>query len=169
MITRLRTVFADRDRGAAPVEMAIIGLPALALIGLLVIGGRVAIASSSISGVAGDAARDASIARSAPQAIQLAQSSAIASLQAQHLHCAGTPDVVVDTTGFSAPPGTPATIKVDVTCVVSLNDIGMPGLPGSRSLHDRGTSPLDPFRSIGLGFSFAEAGSGANRSAGVCA
>jgi hypothetical protein len=152
LITRLRSIFADPDRGSAPVEMAITGLIAIALIGVLIVAGRVAIASSSISGVAGNAARDASLARTPAVAIQRATSTAITDLQAQHLHCKGRPDVAVDTRGFSAPPGTDAVVTVDVTCVVALSDIGMPLMPGSRTLHDHAVSPLDPFRSTALGF-----------------
>lgn len=144
---RARAVRADGDRGAAPIEMAISGLCAIGLIALLVIGGRVAIASSSMSDVASAAARDASIARTAGQAQQLAHASAVATLTKQGLHCAGGPAVTVDTSGFAAPAGTAAEIRVDVTCVVSLGDVGMPGLPGSRTLHEHATSPLDPFRS----------------------
>jgi hypothetical protein len=166
MITRLRRVFADPDRGSAPVEMAIIGLIAVALIGVLIVAGRVAIASSSISGVAGNAARDASLARTPAVAIQRATSTAIASLQAQHLHCKGTPDVAVDTSGFSAPPGTNAVVTVDVTCVVALSDIGMPLMPGSRTLHDHAVSPLDPFRSVSLGFTNSDTTSAAKHPTG---
>lgn len=146
MIARCRRALADSDRGSEPVALAILAPVMILLLGLMVLGGRIAIASSSISGVAGNAARDASIARTAPQAVQIATSTAVASLLAQNLHCGGTPDVVVDTSGFRAPPGTPASIQVDVTCVVSLSDIGMPGLPGARTLHDHATSPLDPYR-----------------------
>jgi hypothetical protein len=146
MIARVRRVLADSDRGSEPVALAILAPVMIALLGLMVLGGRIAIASTSISGVAGNAARDASIARTAPQAVQIAKSTAESSLLAQNLHCEATPDVVVDTSGFSAPPGIPASIQVDVTCVVSLSDIGMPGLPGARTLHDHATSPLDPYR-----------------------
>jgi hypothetical protein len=147
MIGRIRRIVADSDCGSAPIEMAITGLLAIGLIGVIVVGGRVAIASASMSDVAGSAARDGSIARTAPQAIQIAQASALASLTSQNLHCEGGPHVAVDTSGFSAAPGSPASIRVDVTCVVSLSDVGIPGLPGSRTLHDHATSPLDPFRS----------------------
>lgn len=147
VVGRVRAVDGDVDRGSAPIEMAITGLCAIGLIALLVIGGRVAIASSSMSDVAGDAARDASIARNAGQAQQLAHASAVSSLTKQGLHCVGGPRVSVDTSGFSAPAGSPANIQVDVTCVVSLSDVGIPGLPGSRTLTDHASSPLDPFRS----------------------
>jgi Flp pilus assembly protein TadG len=146
MIARLRRVLADPDRGSEPVSLAILAPVMILLLGLMVLGGRIAIASSSISGVAGNAARDASIARTAPQAVQIAKSTAQASLLAQNLHCEGASDVVVDTSGFSSPPGIPASIQVDVTCVVSFSDIGMAGLPGVRTLHDHATSPLDPYR-----------------------
>lgn len=143
---RSRAVRADGERGSAPIEMAITGLCAIGLIALLVIGGRVAIASSSMSNVAGDAARDASIARTAAQAQQLAKASAVSTLTKQGLHCKGGPKVNVDTSGFSAPGVTSGVVRVDVTCMVSLSDVGMPGLPGSRTLHEHATSPIDPYR-----------------------
>ena len=146
MSSTRRARVADGDRGAAPVEMAIIGMVAIGMIGLLVVGGRVAIASSSIADVAGAAAREASIARSASQADQLARTSALAALRSQNLHCQHGPDVVVDVSGFAAPLGSPASIRVDVTCVVSLSDVALPGLPGARTVHDHAVSPLDPFR-----------------------
>jgi hypothetical protein len=34
-----------------------------------------------------------------------------------------------------------------VTCTVSLSDLLVPGIPGSRRLTARFTSPLDPYRS----------------------
>lgn len=144
---RARARIGDCDRGSAPIEMAITGLCAIGLIALLVIGGRVAIAASSMSDVASAAARDASIARTAGEAQQLAHASAVSTLNQQGLHCEGGPTVNVDTSGFSAPAGTSAVVRVDVTCVVSLSEVGMPGLPGSRTLHDHATSPIDPFRS----------------------
>src|SRR5664279_4509140 len=111
-------------------------------------------------------ARDASIARTAAQAQQLARASAVSTLTKQGLHCAGGPSVDVDTSGFFAPAGTSAEVHVEVTCVVSLSDVGMPGLPGSRTLHEHATSPIDPFRSIGLGFGIPDARSGADRGSG---
>ena len=146
MIDRLNRVLAGRDRGSEPVAMAIAGVGFLAILGVIAIAGRVSIAASSMSDVAGSAARDASIARTASQAQRLAYASAEQTLRAQDLHCQGGPDVYVDTAGFAAAPGAPASIRVDVTCVVALSDVAFPGLPGSHTLHDTATSPLDPFR-----------------------
>jgi hypothetical protein len=146
VIARLRALCRGGDRGSAPIEFAITGLVGLLIFAMLVIGARIALAGQDMAGVAGNAARQASIARTPTQAVQIAQSTAIASLQAQHLDCEGGPQVSVDTSGFAAPLGAPATVSVDVTCVVRLSDIGAPGLPGSRSLTDHGISPIDPFR-----------------------
>ncbi len=146
---RVRCAVADHDRGASePVALAILTLPVIFLLGLLMVGGRIAIASQSINGIAASAARDASIARTAAQAQQIASSSALSSLRAQHLNCLGTPDVVVDTSSFQLPPGTPAAVTVRIGCVVSLSDIGIAGLPGTRTLKASASSALDPYRSI---------------------
>ena len=158
---------AERDRGSAPIELAIIGPIAILLLGLMVLGGRVAIASQAITGVAGIAARDASLARTPAQAAAIARTSAVAALAQQNLHCQATPVIVVDTVGFAAAPGTPAIITVDVSCVVSFSQLAMPGLPGTRTLHDRAASPLDPFRTVSLGFSITDGSSSVNRGAGV--
>jgi hypothetical protein len=104
-------------------------------------------ASAAITGVAGIAARDASLARSPAQARAAAESSAKATLAAQDLHCQGSPVVAVDTSGFAAPPGTLASITVDVTCVVVLNGLNVPGLPSTRTVDAQALSPLDSYRS----------------------
>ena len=118
-----------------------------ALLALIVMGGRFAMASTAITGVAGAAARDASLARNPAGARAAATSTALATLVAQNLHCQGAPIVRVDTSGFAAAPGTPASVSVDLTCVVVVNGLRVPGLPTTRTVHDRAVSPLDPYRS----------------------
>jgi Flp pilus assembly protein TadG len=135
-----------RDAGSASLELALIAPVLLALLALIVMGGRFAMASTAITGVAGAAARDASIARTPAAARAVATSTALATLAAQNLHCQGAPTVAVGTSGFAAAPGTPASVSVDVTCVVVVNGLGVPGLPTTRTLHDRAVSPLDPYR-----------------------
>ena len=78
--------------------------------------------------VAGIAARDASLARSAAAAQQMATDTATTALTSQGLHCINV-QIRVDTSGFSAPPGTSASITVAVSCTVDLSDIGVAGLP----------------------------------------
>lgn len=136
---------ARNDRGSESVEVALLLPVALLVIGMLVVGGRIALAGGRISGVAGVAARDASLARSADLASRAASASAQEALSDEGLHCTDV-RVAVDTSGYTAPPGTGAVVSVDVWCTVSLADIGIAGLPGEKVLHDHGVSPLDPAR-----------------------
>lgn len=133
------------DRGSEAVETAIL-LPAiLVTIALVVVAGRIALAGTGMSGVAGAAARAASISRDAATATAAARQTATDQLEADGLHCTGI-RVDVDTSGFAAPVGSPATVAVDVWCTVDLSDIAAPGLPGHRTLHDRAVSPVDTTR-----------------------
>jgi Flp pilus assembly protein TadG len=135
------------DRGSESVELAILLPVAVLVIAMLVVGARIALAGSSISGVAGIAARDASLARSSAAAQQTATASATDALASRHLHCADI-QVTVNISGFVSAPGAAASVTVDVRCIVDLSDVGVPGLPGSRTLHDSATSPLDPARDV---------------------
>ena len=138
------------DRGSESVELAILLPIGILVLGFIVVGARIVLASDRISGVAGIAARDASIARSASRAQSIAQTSAEHALASDDLHCTNI-RVAVDTSSFNAPPGTNAAIHVDVWCTIDLSDIGVTGLPGAKTLHDSATSPLDPARDITLG------------------
>ncbi|SOC50036.1 Flp pilus assembly protein TadG [Blastococcus aggregatus] len=135
------------DRGSESVELAILLPVGLLLVAMLVVGARIALAGDRISGVAGIAARDASLARSAAAAQQIATETATTALTSQGLHCINV-QIRVDTSGFSAPPGASASVTVAVSCTVNLSDIGVAGLPGSRTLTDSATSPLDPARDL---------------------
>jgi Flp pilus assembly protein TadG len=139
------------EEGSASLELAIIAPVLLVLLALVIMGGRFAMASTAITGVAGAAARDASLARTPAAARAAAVSGALATLADQNLHCQGAPSVQVDTTGFAAAPGTPASVTVDVTCVVVVNGLNVPGLPTTRTLHERAVSPLDSYRSRATG------------------
>jgi hypothetical protein len=136
------------------VELAILLPVGIVVLALIVVGARIALAGDRISGVAGIAARDASIARSASSAQSIATSSATAALASDNMHCTNI-RVTVDTSGFDAPPGTSASITVNVSCSVELSDIGVQGMPGSKTLHDAATSPLDPARDLSLGLTIS--------------
>lgn len=143
------------DRGSESVELAILLPIGLLVLAFIVVGARIVLASDRMSGVAGIAARDASIARSADSAQSIAKTSAEHALASDNLHCTDI-RVSVDTSGFNAAPGTNAAIHVDVWCTVDLSDIGVTGLPGAKTLHDSATSPLDPARDLPLGLRIAE-------------
>jgi hypothetical protein len=53
--------------------------------------------------------------------------------------------VTLDTTGFAAPVGTPASVGATVTCQVDIAGL-LPGLPGSMSITATVRSPLDTYR-----------------------
>ena len=135
------------DRGSESVELAILLPVGILVLAMLVIGARIALAGDRVSGVAGIAARDASLARSAAAAQQTATASATEALVDRNLHCADV-QVSVDTSGFYSAPGVPASVTVAVACTVDLSDIGVTGMPGSRTLRDTATSPLDPARDL---------------------
>lgn len=140
----LRRRTRPRDRGSSVVEVVILA-PALGLFLMLVIaGGRVAIAHQAVQSAAADAARSASIARTQGHAETAAADAATTSLGDQGTDCAAT-SVSVDSTGFAAPVGTPASVAATVTCQVDLAGL-LPGLPGSMPITATVRSPLDSYR-----------------------
>lgn len=114
-------------------------------VALIVFGGRVVIAHQAVQSAAAQAARTASIARTPGDAQSSAVSQAGASLDSQNVHCTRA-DVSVDTSGFAAPVGTPATVRATVTCAVNIGDLALPGVPGSITITETMTSPIDTYR-----------------------
>ena len=144
-----------RERGSAAIEAAV-GVPAFMLfVALIIIAGRVAIATQAVQSSASEAARVASIARTQGEAGDAAKSAATSSLANQNLRCVRT-SVTVDTTGFATPVGTPATTTALVSCTVNLSDLSVPGVPGTRTVTATASSPLDTYRERSLGFISSE-------------
>jgi Flp pilus assembly protein TadG len=133
------------DRGSASLELAILAPAVLALLGLVIAAGRIEVAGGAVEQAAAAAARDASLARTAPAARVAATQSAHDSLRSQGITC-GVLDVVVDTAGFAVAPGSAALVKVSVACSVSLSDLAVPGMPGTRTMRAQMASPLDRYR-----------------------
>ena len=133
------------DRGSAAIEAAILAPPLLALIGVAIMGGRIQVAGGAIEAAAHDAARAASISRTAGEAYANAHAAAQSTLSQDGLHCANLV-VAVNTGGFDIPVGQPATVSASVTCRVDLSDLVADGLPGSRTLTSTFVSTLDTFR-----------------------
>ncbi len=133
-----------RERGAAVIEVVIL-VPALGLIlGLIIAGGRVALAHQAVEAAAAEGARAASIARSASSARSTARAAADGSLTAQSTRCLST-STRVDTSGFARPVGTPAAVSATVTCRLDLAGV-LPGLPGAMNITATVASPLDTYR-----------------------
>ncbi|MFJ1974092.1 TadE/TadG family type IV pilus assembly protein [Streptomyces sp. NPDC087903] len=154
------------DEGSAAVEAAII-LPLLIMfLCLAIAGGRIVTSGSKIDSAAQDAAREASIHRTAASAQSAAQAAAAESLGDQGIACART-SVRIDTGGLSVQVGQVGTVTVTVTCTVALSDLLLPGVPGTRTLASTATSVVDQYRQRALGFANPEVPWSAKRSVGA--
>ena len=136
------------DEGSAAIEAAIV-LPALIMfLCLAIAGGRIVTSGSKIDSAAEDAAREASIHRTAATAQSAAQAAAADSLNDQGITCAST-SVHINTGGLSMPVGQVGTVTVTVTCTVNLSDLLLPGVPGAKTLTSTATSVVDQYRQRG--------------------
>jgi Flp pilus assembly protein TadG len=133
------------EAGSVAVEIALLA-PALVLVlGLLVAGGRLWFARTTVVEAAQTSARSASLARSPGEASARGAEAGRASLTTAGLRCA-TSSVQVSTAAFAVPVGTPATVTSTVTCSVPFGDVFLPGVPGSIDLSGRGSAALDTYR-----------------------
>ncbi|MGK3943356.1 TadE family protein [Streptomyces caeruleatus] len=136
------------DEGSAAIEAAIL-LPALLMfLCMAIAGGRIVTSGAKIDSAAEDAAREASIHRTAAAAQGAAQSAAAESLADQGIKCAST-SVSINTGGLSVPVGQVGTVSVTVTCTVNLSDLLLPGVPGAKTITSRATSVVDQYRQRG--------------------
>lgn len=134
------------ERGSAAVEITLLVPALLITIGLLIIGGRIWFARTTVNEAAGSGARAASLARSAGEASAVGRSVAAHSLSTNGLRCAAT-TIEVNTAGFGVPVGTPATITATVGCRVAYADLLLPVIPGGVDLDASAASALDTYRS----------------------
>jgi len=133
------------ERGSASLEFAILGTGLVGILGLLVAGGRIALAQNSVEDAANAAARAASIARSAGSARDEATAVADSTMRGQNVQC--TSRVIdINTSGFSAPIGVPASVTTHIECTVELSDLLVPGLPKSKTFSADGRSAIDQYR-----------------------
>ncbi|KQX70154.1 TadE family protein [Streptomyces sp. Root1310] len=136
------------DEGSVAIEAAVIVPSLIMFLCLAIGGGRIVTSGSKIDAAAEDAAREASIHRTAAAAQSAAHAAAAESLNDQGITCAST-SVSVSTGGLSVPVGQVGTVSVTVTCTVSLSDLLLPGVPGTRTLTSTATSVVDQYRQRG--------------------
>ncbi|GGN44530.1 TadE/TadG family type IV pilus assembly protein [Streptomyces fuscichromogenes] len=136
------------DEGSAAIEAAIV-LPALImLLCMAIAGGRIVTSGAKIDAAAEDAAREASIHRTADAAQSAARAAAAESLNDQGITCAST-QVSINTSGLSVPVGQVGTVTATVVCTVNLSDLLLPGVPGAKTLTASATSVVDQYRQRG--------------------
>ncbi|EMF26280.1 hypothetical protein H114_24869 [Streptomyces gancidicus BKS 13-15] len=133
------------DEGSVAIEAAIVIPPLIMFVCLAIAGGRIVTSGSKIDAAAEDAAREASIHRTASSAQAAAHAAAAESLDDQGIACASS-SVAIDTSGLSVPVGQVGTVTVTVTCTVNLSDLLLPGVPGAKSLTSTATSVVDQYR-----------------------
>ncbi|MFE4687276.1 TadE family protein [Streptomyces sp. NPDC056721] len=163
-MSRLRST--PLDRGSAAIEAAIILPSLLVFLCLAIAGGRLVMSGSKVDAAAQDAAREASIHRTAASAQEAARAAATESLADQGITCASS-SVSINTAGLSVPIGQVATVSATVSCTVDLSDLLLPGAPGSRTMQSTATSVVDQYRQRTLGFAHSEVPWSTNRSAGA--
>lgn len=133
------------ERGSATIELAIAAPALLALLGLVIVAGRIQVAASTIEQAAAASARAASIARDARTAEAQASQAARDSLASQGISC-DPATTSIDSSGFAVAVGQSATVTARVSCRVPLADLAVPGMPGTRTVSAEVASPIDRYR-----------------------
>lgn len=141
----LRTDRRVTERGVAVAVEAALVIPALVLfVGLVIVLARGMLVDQAVGAAASQAARAASLERSASDATSAAHAIAAASLADAGARCQSS-SVDVDAAGLTAPLGTPARVEVVVTCTID-HEVGLPGFPATRTISASATSPVDTYR-----------------------
>jgi Flp pilus assembly protein TadG len=133
------------DRGSMSVELVVIA-PALALLLLLIgAGGRWVESHGALDGAARDAARAASIGRTAGDADSLAAQAADSDLASSGWCDGGT--VAVGVTGFPATAAVAqgTSVTVTVSCHVNMSPFTVLGFAAATPVTATAVAPLDPF------------------------
>ena len=130
------------EAGTVAVEAAIVA-PALVVLMLLVVfAGRVSEADGNVERAASEGARAASLHQNPTAAREAAIDTASANLAASGTKCASI-ETVVDTSDLQ--PG--GRVTVDVTCIASMADVALLGVPGTRTFRAHAVEVVDRYRS----------------------
>ena len=129
------------DRGSATLELVLLTPALIALLLLVVAGGRIEQAGGQLDGTAREAARAASVARTPADAEAGAAAIARDRLESVGVTCRGL-SINTDTSQFRAG----GTVTTSIACDVQLSDLVGIGLPGSRTLTASATEPIDIYR-----------------------
>ena len=136
VLRRLRRAAAC-EAGTMSVEMIVLVPVLLLIVMIAVAGGRLVSAEGRVGAASRDAARAASMERSA----MAARSAANASLRSS-VAAGDDCSAAIDSSDF----GRGGAVSVTVTCHVRLSDLGLVFLPGTTTVSERSTSPVDTWR-----------------------
>ncbi|WP_433530269.1 TadE/TadG family type IV pilus assembly protein [Micromonospora sp. CA-263727] len=141
LLRRWRRVAGDGDRGASTAEAALVTPLLVAVMLFVVLCGRLVSAQMDLEAAASAAARSASLARTEAAARAEADRTARETLAARAVTCQQVSVTV--TTGGLRPGGA---VTVTVACTVSLSDLALLSVPGTRTVTGTATSPIDVWR-----------------------
>jgi Flp pilus assembly protein TadG len=133
------------QRGSAAVEFTLLVPVLVLLFSLLVGGGRVWLARSSVETMAGAAARAASLERDAGSAEAAAQRLVTTQAGVSGLRCVQLA-VRLEVAALNRPAGTPGSVHAAVDCTVPLADILVPGWPGELLVSADASAVVDRYR-----------------------
>ncbi|HET7486527.1 MAG TPA: TadE/TadG family type IV pilus assembly protein [Acidimicrobiales bacterium] len=129
------------ERGSAPLELALVTVPVLAMVMFIVLAGRIVQTTGTVDGAARAGARAASTARASSDAQAAARAAVDANLADAGLPCEGT-DVRIETSDFRAG----GTVAVRVTCLLRVSDLGPLPVPGTRTIVSDSVAVVDVYR-----------------------
>ena len=129
------------ERGSVSVEVAVIAPAFVFLMLLVVFAGKVSEADGNVERAAAEGARAASLRQHPGNAATDARSAVEANLATAGVSCS-TLEAIVDTSDFE--PG--GTVTVTVECTVSMADVTLLGVPGTRTFTATATEVIDTYR-----------------------
>jgi len=134
---------AREEEGQAIAELVIVTPVLLLAIVLMISLGRIDSAQGDVESAA-RAGVQAAVVQDNPSEAQVQAVAAVAStLGTAGLTCP-SPQVSTNTSDFT--PG--GSVSVTVTCVTSLADASIPGMPGAKTLSATSFAPIDPYRAV---------------------
>jgi len=134
---------ARKDEGQAIAELVIVAPVLLLVVVLLISLGRIDSAQGDVESAA-RAGVQAAVLQDSPNDARAQAVAAVAStLGTAGLTCP-SPQVITNTSDFV--PG--GSVSVTVTCVTSLADVSVPGVPGTKTLSATSVAPIDPYRAV---------------------
>ncbi len=134
------------QNGSLAVELAFVAPIFLLLLSLVYAYARVAQVNGTLEAATRDAARTASQARTVEDADARVRATILAALDRGATACRDTLDAGVVGV-FEA--GTP--VRVKAVCDYELDDLGLPGVPGTVTVSSTFSSPIDPNRGVDPG------------------
>lgn len=130
-----------REHGSVAVELVLLAPVLFALIGFIVMVGRIGEVRQTVVNAAQQAARAATLVGDPVEAQAAATRAAHANLSTQDATCSSVA-VEVDLSRFARG----GDVGVEVACVVDLSDVTFAGLPGSRTVSASAVEVIDVWR-----------------------